>query len=218
MSDPHDAAQLEAEAADGVDRVNKAKQAEARQKTAAVSRGPNANRRLVSGNIDINILLAFGFGVTFLSIMLGFAIFFPNPSSFQVQAFGTSLSLAAAGVGAILPGFFEFKYQNVVRAGGALALFAVVWFSQPAIASKVARLEVPSDSPDLVASKFLSALDHQELGKAFDQIDPAFIEISGATKQTWQQLYDATIRNFGNLQKRQLVGINAVETHPLVCQ
>jgi hypothetical protein len=42
------------------------------------------------------------------------------------------LALAAAGVAALIPGFIDVKYKGLIRAGGALAVFVVVFFLPPA--------------------------------------------------------------------------------------
>jgi hypothetical protein len=77
---------------------------------------PSKSSWAVNGNIDINILLCFGFGIIFLSIMLIFATQYPNPTPFQIRVFMTALSLAAAGIGALLPGYLEVTYKNLLRA------------------------------------------------------------------------------------------------------
>jgi hypothetical protein len=43
-----------------------------------------------------------------------------------------NLALAAAGVAAFIPGFIEVDVKNWVRAGGAIAVFVVVYFFSPA--------------------------------------------------------------------------------------
>src|SRR5688572_17908503 len=95
---------------------------------------------IITGTLDINTLLSFAFGVTFLVVMLIFATNYPNPTPFQVWVYITTLALAAAGVGAMLPGRFDIRYKNVVRAGGALGLFAAVFFNQPTITKATATL------------------------------------------------------------------------------
>ncbi|QXI35285.1 hypothetical protein [Pseudomonas promysalinigenes] len=77
-------------------------------------------------------LWAFIFGVIFVSIMLLIALFVSNPTAFQYKVFQTVLALAGAGVGARLPGFIEVKAKGFLRAGGALAVFALVYFWNPA--------------------------------------------------------------------------------------
>ncbi|KWS33230.1 hypothetical protein [Pseudomonas syringae] len=75
---------------------------------------------------------AFIFGVAFVSIMILIALFVSQPSPFQYFVFRTVLALAGAGVGARLPGFIGVKVKGFLRAGGALALFALVYFWNPA--------------------------------------------------------------------------------------
>jgi uncharacterized integral membrane protein len=77
-------------------------------------------------------MLAFAFGVVFLLIVIGLAIFNPDPSDFSYTVFRIVLALAAAGVGAVLPGFLTVYVGNWVRAGGAIALFVIVYFFAPA--------------------------------------------------------------------------------------
>jgi hypothetical protein len=47
-------------------------------------------------------------------------------------AFRTTLALAAGGLGAVIPGTVEVNVKGVVRAGGAIALFVLVYFLNPA--------------------------------------------------------------------------------------
>jgi hypothetical protein len=77
-------------------------------------------------------LLAFVFGVVFIVTMLVLAIAFPNPTSFQYTVFRIVLALATGGVAAMIPGFIEVTVSGWLRAGGALAVFAVVYFYNPA--------------------------------------------------------------------------------------
>jgi len=164
---------------------------------------------VITGSININVLIAFIFGVVFLAIMLGFAVWFPNPEPFQVQVFMTVLSLAAAGVGALLPGVFHFQYQKMVRASGALALFGVVWFSQPAIVKSVVTLQTPSDSADAVIAQFLSDLDSKDPAKSYADLDPLAQQMFVPTITVWQQLYATNLGRLGGLQSRVLSGTNA---------
>lgn len=77
-------------------------------------------------------IAAFGFGVVFVSILLILAISFSNPTPFQYLVFKTVLSLAAAGIAAMIPGFLQVNIATWLRAGGALAVFVVVYFYNPA--------------------------------------------------------------------------------------
>ncbi len=164
----------------------------------------------ITGTIDLNTLLAFGFGVGFLAIMLGFAVAFPNPTPFQIRVFMTALATSAAGVGAVLPGYLHVEYKNVFRAGGALGLFAVVWFFQPVIEKNAVTFETPEQSPDPVIATFFDALDRGEIMQVYDQIDPVLRESWGITAQRWEELYNANLRDLGPMVRRELMGVNAL--------
>jgi len=71
-------------------------------------------------------------GVAFLIVLLIIALVKPDPSKFQYTVFRTVLSLAGAGIGAVLPGFLLVNVKNWIRAGGALAIFVLVYFWNPA--------------------------------------------------------------------------------------
>ncbi len=76
--------------------------------------------------------LAFAFGVVFVIVILVLATSVPNPTPFQYTVFRIVLALAAGGVAAMIPGFLTVTVPNLVRAGGALAVFAIVYFYSPA--------------------------------------------------------------------------------------
>lgn len=91
-------------------------------------------------------LYAFVFGVVFVVAMLVLAIFIPNPTAFQYTVFRIVLALAAGGVVAMFPGFITAQVANSVRAGGALAVFVVVYFFSPASLVKSEK-EIEIDKP-----------------------------------------------------------------------
>lgn len=79
-------------------------------------------------------LSAFGFGLSFVLILLVLVVFIPLPTDAQFFVFRVVLALAASGVGAIVPGLIEVSVSKYVRAGGALALFVLVyWFNPPGL-------------------------------------------------------------------------------------
>jgi hypothetical protein len=77
-------------------------------------------------------IASFAFGVVFILAILALALFVSNPTPFQYLVFRVVLSLAAAGTAAMLPGFVEVTISNWIRAGGALAVFLIVFFYNPA--------------------------------------------------------------------------------------
>jgi hypothetical protein len=87
--------------------------------------------------IKLDVLLAFVFGVIFLSVLLAVAIYAPDPApALLVTVTKIIIALAAAGVAATIPGFLEVKFSPstavVVRAGGAIAVFVLIFFFVPA--------------------------------------------------------------------------------------
>lgn len=89
---------------------------------------------LTIGNIQI--FSAFVFGTIFVVVLLFLAIRFPNPTSFQRTVFRIILSMSAAGVAAMIPGFINVQLSTsmglALRAGGAIAVFTLVYFFNPA--------------------------------------------------------------------------------------
>ena len=77
-------------------------------------------------------ILAFVFGVIFVVVLLYAAFAVPNPTAFQYTVFRIVLALAAAGVAGMFSGFLNIKISNWLKAGGALAVFAIVYFYAPA--------------------------------------------------------------------------------------
>jgi len=94
------------------------------------------------------LVIAVSFGVVFVAALLMLAIRFPQPTTFQNFVFRTVLSLAAAGVAATIPGFISLDIELpslVLSAGGAIAVFALVYKVNPA---KLAGMDVLERAPD----------------------------------------------------------------------
>jgi hypothetical protein len=71
-------------------------------------------------------------GVVFVFTLLIVGIFVREPSNFLYTICRIIIALAAAGIAAIIPGFLEINLNNIIRAGGAMAVFIVVYFYNPA--------------------------------------------------------------------------------------
>ena len=82
-------------------------------------------------NRTLRIALAFGFGVVFISVMLAIALLKPDPSDFQYKVFWAVVAMSLAGIAAVMPGFIEVRVSKWVYAGGALAVFVMVYFWTP---------------------------------------------------------------------------------------
>jgi hypothetical protein len=56
----------------------------------------------------------------------------PCPTPSQYETFKIVLALAAAGVAAFVPGFLQVQVSGLVRAGGAIAVFVLIFMRTPA--------------------------------------------------------------------------------------
>lgn len=83
-------------------------------------------------NKNTQRIASFIFGVIFVCVLIVISFIEPNPTDFQYTIFRIVISLAAGGVVATFPGFIEVKFGNWLRAGGALAVFWVVYAVSPA--------------------------------------------------------------------------------------
>jgi hypothetical protein len=82
--------------------------------------------------MSMNKVMSFVFGVSFIIVMLLIALLKPEPSEFQYKVFRAVLALACGGIGAVIPGILEVKVSKAIKAGGAIAIFVIVYFWNPA--------------------------------------------------------------------------------------
>lgn len=71
-------------------------------------------------------------GIGAFLLILVLLMFVPCPTGPQFFAFRIVLALATAILASQLPGMFQFEMPPVVKAGGALAIFAALYFTNPA--------------------------------------------------------------------------------------
>ncbi|MBV6425974.1 MAG: hypothetical protein KIPDCIKN_00465 [Haliscomenobacter sp.] len=76
--------------------------------------------------------MPFAFSIIAFGTLLALTLLIPGWAQQNNALFKTLLALAAAGVAATLPGFLNFEINNAVKAGGALAAFALVFLVNPA--------------------------------------------------------------------------------------
>lgn len=114
------------------------------------------------------VIAAFVFGCVFLVTVIAIAIFNKNPTPFEYTIFRITIALAAAGIGAILPGFLHVRFKNLLRASGALALFAIVYFLPPAALPVDPPLEdeLTSDAK-IPIDNWLSLVDNGQYKNAY---------------------------------------------------
>jgi hypothetical protein len=121
----------------------------------------------------LQLALAFAFGVVFLATVLAIAVFIPNPTGFQYQVFRITLALAAGGVAAVIPGILNVNISGFLTAGGALAVFAVVYFYSPAL--------IPKGS-DYVSVSLPTDVTFRRAAELIGDEDGAVIEFRGFTE------------------------------------
>ncbi|HWK95768.1 MAG TPA: DUF4019 domain-containing protein [Pseudolabrys sp.] len=118
---------------------------------------------------NIEKVSVFVFGVVFLSAILVLVVLIPTPTAPQFFAFRLTLALSAAGVGALLPGFLRLDIplpvRGGIRAGGALALFASVWFLNPAILD--IEVQPPKEDAGILINQFLNLTDAKDHAAAY---------------------------------------------------
>jgi hypothetical protein len=86
------------------------------------------------GALTPQLLLAVALGVFFLLLIIALVVWIENPTTQQMWVFRVTMSLAAAAIGAIIPGFLHIEGQLAnfaVRTGGAVALFVIVYTINP---------------------------------------------------------------------------------------
>ena len=95
--------------------------------------------------ISTDKILAFVFGVVFIVVLLLVAVFDRNPTPLAIFIYRVILALAAAGIGAVIPGMIDVNVAPVIRAGGAVALFIIIYWFRPA--DLVAQNPPPPNPP-----------------------------------------------------------------------
>ncbi|MFZ2898076.1 MAG: carboxypeptidase-like regulatory domain-containing protein [Saprospiraceae bacterium] len=71
-------------------------------------------------------------GIFIIALLITFSIKYPDWAHENAVLSRTLLALAAAGVAALLPGFLHINVREYLKAGGALAMFALVYLINPA--------------------------------------------------------------------------------------
>lgn len=86
-------------------------------------------------------------GAALIVVILLLVIFIPCPSATQYFVFRIVIALAAAGLVAVIPGALKINLTNGITASGAIAVFAILYFFDPA--SVVAANKCENDTFNL---------------------------------------------------------------------
>jgi hypothetical protein len=161
------------------------------------------------GNLDVNALLAFVFGVVFLTTMLVFATLFPNPSGFSQWVFAVTTALAGAGIGAVIPGILKITLPYA-RAGGALAIFLLVFLNKPAFVESVGKFVPPKDSPLPVVLEYLSKVDKNDIDAAWNLLDSEAKATVARDRDMYRAAYSGGRQAIGDVATRTQMGVQEV--------
>jgi len=161
------------------------------------------------------IVTAFSFGVVFIVAIMTIAILRPNPTAFEYTVFRIVIALAAAGIGAILPGFLDVSFKKWLRAGGALAVFAVVYFFAPAALPSTIDPPIvePSGDAKVASDQWLSLVDRGEYRQAYDSMAEGGFRKKYPFAQ-FEELIAAERKSLGPLVTRHLFSATPFESPP----
>jgi hypothetical protein len=120
---------------------------------------------------DLERYAVFLFGVVFLVAILILVVSIPKPTLVQFFVFRLTLALAASGVGALIPGIIQFQqnlpHQGIIRFGGAIGLFSIVWFTNPAKFAIEGISPPPVSDANKYIESFLSLSDKGDIPAAY---------------------------------------------------
>ena len=83
-------------------------------------------------NKSTRLIVSASVGTIFMLVILILAVIYPCPTTSQYNIFRIIISIAVGAFASIIPGMFDFKYNGIVSATGALAVFAFVFIYDPA--------------------------------------------------------------------------------------
>jgi hypothetical protein len=127
--------------------------------------------------VSIEAILAFVFGVAFC-VLLAYAALRDKPITDPGQffLFRVLAALSAAGVAAMIPGFLltrlEFKRKISVQAGGAVAVFVLVYFVNPPELVSPHKAEIGGEGDGDVGAQtpIVAALQNGQTDHAIDLV------------------------------------------------
>jgi Protein of unknown function (DUF4019) len=168
----------------------------------------------IHGQDGSDVIWASTFGVVFLATVLAIALFVKRPTPLLVTVVKIVLALAGSGVAATVPGFLELSLQQshllMLRAGGAIAVFVILFFFVPAglvghteDADDRERITATGD-PELVASSWLSLIDRREYAKAWAETVQA-TQIA-YPRSLFDRLYVEQVEPLGEALSRSILG------------
>lgn len=155
----------------------------------------------IKGRVDINVLLAFVFGVIFVTAILTLVIKVPDLDDFQRWVFVIIIALACAGVAAVIPGILDIKIPYI-RAGGALAVFVLILLNKPGVVMTAIKAGTTEKSATPAITEFLAKVDNRELEAAWNLLDERARATIAADKKLYRAAYTNGRYALGDVVKR----------------
>lgn len=153
-------------------------------------------------------ILAYLFGVIFVTAILIVAIVIDTPTPLQEFVFRVVISLAAAGIAAVIPGFINVDVNGFLRAGGAIAVFVIVYFTNPAdISGTPGPGLVPDGDPKIAAEVYLAKSDSLDLDGIWSSYSNAVSD--GYNRSDFEEAFKNVRAPLGELVQREFVGMDS---------
>ncbi len=170
-------------------------------------------RSRIVGNISIEKLLAFIFGVIFLLVILGLVVFVKDLNGTARWVIVILMALAGAGFAAVIPGILNIT-TPYIKSGGALAVFVLIMANQPNIIGQAKKIISSKDST-LAIAEYLKKIDDNQLDAAWDSLDDGAKETVASDKQPLRSAYQNGRASLGSLISRSPpMGTNAYFNPP----
>lgn len=165
--------------------------------------------------ISPEIWLAFAFGTVALGVLLAIAVYVPGNSHnpLLVTVSRVILAVACAGIAAVIPGFLQLELKHsaatAIRAGGALAVFALVYLTNPPelIERKVVEIETgPPPAMDYmpVVDEWIRDIDSGRFAEA--HVKAAETARTTYPLATFANIMNSYLSPLGSVVDRQLLG------------
>ena len=163
--------------------------------------------------------MAFAFGIVALLILFAVALYTENPSPLLIMVSRVTLALACASVVAVLPGYIHLELSQrgaiALRAGGAIAIFVLVYLFNPAsyvIQSGCNPPQAPNNKIMPVVNEWLKKVDAGNLDEAYETAAKSIR--SDFRFEDFKSVFNNYLEPLGELNSRVLQGLESAQVLP----
>jgi len=164
------------------------------------------------------VWLAFAFGIIALSALFSVALFSSNHNALLITVARVTLALACAGIAAVIPGFIDIDLKpsvnTAIRAGGAVAVFVLVFFFNPPGLIDPDPKPPPNPSVDYmpIVQDWVTKIDSGKYEEAYRS--ESRLAQENYEKKFFVKLYKDHLIPLGNLVDRKLIGAASASQLP----